>query len=128
MKKRIKTTDSVLRDIFDSIEDADKSLHPLSSMEAPAENRIEALVLPPSADSDGAFKHALEEIQKESLLFKDEPAPAEAEVEVEAVAPVAESPETRESAQPSETVLETPALAEVTEPAPPVSEIHNSPR
>lgn len=76
MKKRIKTTDSVLRDIFDTIEDGEKTAaHPLasrSSEETPASNRIESLVEPPAAP--GAFERALEEVQKESVLFKDEAA------------------------------------------------------
>ena len=87
MKKRTKTTDAVLRDIFDPLNRADENTqHPLSDLSAqertsPPVNRLEALTKEPRQEPlevRGQFEDRIEEIQQESLLFRADPAETEA--------------------------------------------------
>lgn len=115
MKKRTKTTDSVLKDIFDTIGE-EKAAHPLSKLpvesEAPPANRLESIVSEERPAVSGDFERRLEAAQNESLLFKAEP-------EVEPAPAPEEAPE--EPAAPeisADAVLEAETSETFTEPAP----------
>ncbi len=93
MKKRTKTTDSVLKDIFDPLHRAEESAeHPLSDLSvqerpAPASNHLETFSPGPEngpLETCEGFETTLDEVREESLLFRAEPA-EEAVVETEAV-------------------------------------------